>query len=161
MHIPVETKSRLLNIIRCARKNDMTKPYKVFLIIDSAYGESLAALPPHAPVWIIESSLNNPIVERLRQEKAEESYLQGITTFKEKPRMTPEEQVISMLEQVDLHHGEFSADPPYSILEVIGCTPNDDMKQELQGYGFSISEITKEGFIATRTERHNQEDSPA
>jgi hypothetical protein len=55
-----------------------------------------------------------------------------------------------MLEQVDLHHGEFSADPAYSILEIIGCTGNDDIRQELQEYGFGISELTREGFIATR-----------
>jgi hypothetical protein len=49
-----------------------------------------------------------------------------------------------------------SADPPYSILEVIGCAASDDMRQELQQYGFGISEITKEGFIATRTEEAQQ-----
>lgn len=134
----------------------MTEPYKVILIVDPAFGESLAALPPHVPVWIIESDLNSPVVERLRQERSEESHLQGITTFKEQPRLSSEEQAISVLEQVDLHHGEFSADPPYSILEVIGCTANDDVKQELQDYGFAISEITKDGFTATRREQmHN------
>jgi len=138
----------------------MTEPYKVFLVVDLAYGESLASLTPHAPVWIIESDLNTPIVERLRQERAEESHLQGITTFMKKPRLSSEEQAISMLEQVDLHHGEFSGDPPYSILEVIGCTVNDDIRKELQEHGFRISEINKVGFIATRTEEHNQEDSP-
>lgn len=55
-----------------------------------------------------------------------------------------------MLEQVDLHHGEFSAHPPYSILEIIGCTATDDLKQELQEYGLVISEFTVKGFIATR-----------
>jgi hypothetical protein len=80
--------------------------------------------------------------------------------FKQKPKLTPEEQAICVLEQVDLHHGEFSADPPYSILEVIGCNANDDVKQEIQDYGFAISEITSDGFIATRREqRHNQEDT--
>jgi len=128
----------------------MTEPYKVFLIVDPAYGESLAALSPHAPVWIIESSRNNPIVKRLRQERAEKTYLQGITTFKEKPKLTPEEQAISMLEQVDLHHGEFSADEPYSVLEVIGSGVGDEIRHELQEYGFAISEITAEGFVATR-----------
>lgn len=138
----------------------MTEPYKVFLIVDPVYGETLAALPPHVPVWIIESELNSPVVERLRQERTEESHLQGITTFKIKPNSTSEEQAICMLEQVDLHHGEFSADPPYSILEVIGCIVTEEMRQELQEYGFGISEITGAGFIATRTEMHNKEDAP-
>jgi hypothetical protein len=135
--------------------NDMTGPYKVFLIVDPAYGESLVALPPHVPVWIIESDLNTPVVERLRQEMAEESHLQGITTFNRKPKLTSEEQAICMLEQVDLHHGEFSATPPYSILLVIGCTATDKMRQELQEYGLWISEITKEGFVATRKHKRN------
>jgi hypothetical protein len=99
-------------------------------------------------------------VRLLREKRHEENHLTGITTFKQDLALSPEEQAISMLEQVDLHHGEFSADPPYSILEVIGCTASDDIRQELQEYGFGISEITKEGFIATRTERHNQEDTP-
>lgn len=134
----------------------MNEPYKVFLIVDPAYGKSLAELPPHAPVWIIESDLNTPIFERLRQERAEETHLQGITTFKKEPKLNCEEQAISMLEQVDLHHGKFSANPPYSILEVIGCIASDEMKQELQEYGLGISEITAEGFIATRTEEAQQ-----
>ncbi|MDU0458982.1 MAG: hypothetical protein RW306_09665 [Geobacteraceae bacterium] len=128
----------------------MTEPYKVFLIIDPHYGECLAALPPHVPVWIIESDMNTPVVERLRQERAEESHLQGITTFKEKPNMSSEQQAISMLEQVDLHHGEFSTDRPYSILEIIGSTGNDDIRQELKEIGFRITVFTREGFIATR-----------
>jgi len=128
----------------------MTEPYKVILIVDPAFGESLAALLPHVPVWIIESELNSPVVERLRQERAEESHLQGITTFKQKAKLSSEEQAISMLEQVDLHHGEFSAHPPYSIVEIIGCTVTDDLKQELQEYGFGISEFTEKGFMATR-----------
>ena len=134
----------------------MTEPYKVFLIVDTTYGESLATLPPHVPVWIIESDLNTPVAERLRQERAEESHLQSITTFQEKPKLSSEEQAISMLEQVDLHHGECSTDPPYSILEVIGCIATDKMRQELQEYGLGISEITEEGFTATRTENAQQ-----
>jgi len=133
----------------------MTEPYKVFLIVDPAYGELLATLPPHVPVWVIESDLNTPVVERLRQKRAEESHLQGITTFNRKPKLTSEEQAICMLEQVDLHHGEFSATPPYSILLVIGCTATDKMRQELQEYGLWISEITKEGFVATRKHKRN------
>ena len=132
-------------------RNDMTEAYKVILIVDPDFGESLAALPPHVPVWIIESELNRPVVERLRHhERAEESHLQGITTFKQEQDLSAEEQAISMLEQVDLHHGEFSADPPYSILEIIGCTATDDLKQELQGYGLVISEFTVQGLIAIR-----------
>lgn len=134
----------------------MTEPYKVVLIVDSAYGEALDKLPPHVPVWIIESDLNTPVVERLRQERIGESHLQGITTFKQKLNSTTEEQVICMLEQVDIHHGEFSAEPPYSILEVIGCIATDEMRQELQEYGLGISEITGAGFIATRKENAQQ-----
>ncbi|HVO64941.1 MAG TPA: hypothetical protein VMT12_00530 [Syntrophales bacterium] len=134
----------------------MNQPYKVMLIVEPAYGERLAAVPPHVPVWIIENDLNTPVVRRLRQERHEENHLTGITTFKQDLSLSPEEQAIAMLAQVDLHHGEFSADPPYSILEVIGCTSSDDVRHELQQYGFGISEITKEGFIATRTEEAQQ-----
>jgi len=128
----------------------MTEPYKVFLIVDPSFGELLSSLPPHVPVWIIESDLNSPVVERLRQERAEESHLQGITTFKQKAKLSSEEQAISMLEQVDLHHGEFSTHPPYSILEIIGCTATDVLKQELQEYGLGVSEFSEKSFIATR-----------
>jgi hypothetical protein len=126
-------------------------PYKVILIVDPAYGERISTLPSHVPVWILETEINDPVVKNLRQERHEKNHLTGITTFKRDLTLSPEEQAISVLEQVDLHHGQFSADPPYSILEVIGCTASDDMRQELQEYGFCISEITEEGFIATRT----------
>lgn len=137
----------------------MNQQYKVILIVEPAFGERLAELPPHVPVWIIESELNSPVAGLLREKRHEENHLTGITTFKPDVTLSPEGQAISMLEPVDLHHGEFSADPPYSILEVIGCTAIDAMSKELLEYGFVISEITKEGFVAKRTERHNQEDA--
>lgn len=74
----------------------------------------------------------------------------GITSFKFNPHGTPEDWLVSHLSIIDLHHGELSHDPPYSILNVIGVEWSYRIQEELGQFGFDRHETTAEGFVATR-----------
>jgi hypothetical protein len=125
-------------------------PYRVRVVVDRSYGERLTTLPSHEPVWIIDTPVNTPVAHRLWRERPTANHLAGITTFKAPSESVPEVDLIAQLPTIDLHHGEYSADPPYSILEVIGCTPSDRVRAALAELGFSVASTDSDGFTASR-----------
>jgi hypothetical protein len=131
-------------------------PYRVRVIVDPAFGERLLSLPADAPIWIIASPSNTSVVQRLWRERPEVSHLMGVTTFAPNSGATSEDELISQLETIDLHHGHYSADPPYSILEVIGCPCSERVQSALREIGFAVDTIGPDGFtaIAVPTDSH-------
>ena len=125
-------------------------PYRVFVVVDRAFGHRLELLPPGEPVWVVDSNVNTPVAHRLWEARAEVSHLQGITTFRGSCDSSPEEDFLGDLDTVDLHHGKYSAQPPYSILEVIGCPPSERIQVALGEIGFEIASTAPDGFVAVR-----------
>ena len=126
------------------------KSYCVHIVVDSNYGERIRELPLGEPVWIIESDINRPVILLLRQEQPGQCHLDGITSFCESTLISPEDNLIGLLETIDLHHGEYSHDPPYSMLHVIGVKWSKRIERELEEYGFTLHAHTAEGFVAKR-----------
>ena len=100
-------------------------------------------------MWVIESALNTPVAHRLWTERPND-YRDGITTFAAASGSSPEAELIRILETVDEHHGEYSADPPYSLLAVIGCPPSEQVQSALAEFEFAVTEQTSDGFRAAR-----------
>ena len=125
-------------------------PHRVRVIVDPTFGERLAALPVDGATWVIDTLENTPVAHRLWKERPAANHLTGITTFRPGSALSAEEELISQLATIDLHHGHYSADPPYSVLEVLGCSPSDRVRVALQKFGFAVQSTTSEGFIAVR-----------
>jgi hypothetical protein len=128
----------------------VTSPHRVRAIVDPAFGERLAELPADAAAWIIDTPQNTPVAHRLWKERPATTHLTGITTFRPGSSLSAEEELLSQLDTIDLHHGHYSADPPYSILEVIGCSASDRVRAALEELGFSVDFTTFDGFTAVR-----------
>ena len=118
------------------------------MVVDPNFGERLASLPAHEPVWIIDSHANTPVAHRLWKDRPAENHLTGITTFKPGPKLTAEEELVCQLGTIELHHGEYSANPPYTVIEIIGCTPSDRVRAALAERGFRVDSPTANGFTA-------------
>jgi hypothetical protein len=125
-------------------------PYKVFVVVDREFGERLSNLVQGVPVWIVDTQTNKPVVERLWKERPDEGHLTGITTFNDLASLSPEDSFLSHLDTIELHHGVYSADPPYTILEVFGTQLTDNAKSVLSEYGFDRFQITSAGFVTSR-----------
>jgi hypothetical protein len=125
-------------------------PYKVSVVVDREFSEQLARLTPGVPVWIVDTSINKPVAQRLWRERPQSGSLTGITTFDASNSASPEDIVASMLGAIDLHHGVYSADPPFTVIEVFGARLTDKLKAELSEYGFNEFEPGSTGFRATR-----------
>ena len=128
----------------------VTSPYKVRVVVDPSFGERLAQFPPGEPVWIVDSPINTPVARRLRDERVGENSLTGITTFKPGSDASPEDELVAELDTIELHHGEYSADPPYSILEIFGCSASDRVRIALADFGFYPDASTTDSVTAVR-----------
>ena len=93
---------------------------------------------------------NKAIVQRLWKERPEEGHLTGITTFGNSISASPEDLLIAELDSIDLHHGSYSADPPYTIIEVVGTALTERVSKELSAYGFNEFHTNSSGFTANR-----------
>jgi hypothetical protein len=122
--------------------------YKVWLVVDPAFGERLTLLPVDQPVWIVDSAVNVPVMHRLRSERRTGGHLTGITSFV--GAGSSNDDVLEQIDSIDLHHGVYSADPPYSEIEVIGAAPSDEVIRRLEELGFRVNGTTAKGFTAVR-----------
>lgn len=127
------------------------KPYCVHVVIDPDYGEQIRDLPFDEPAWIIGSTVNQPVIHELLTERQGQSHLDGITSFCGGPdSMPPEDCLLALVDTIDLHHGEYSHDPPYSVLHVIGVKWSEHIRSELEAFGFILLDLTLDGFVAKR-----------
>src|SRR5450631_2624570 len=101
-----------------------TVPYSVSVVLDRSFGSRLSDLLATGPVWIVDSPVNRAVAENLWAQSPSRSHLEGATTFKAAEADSPEEMLIGNLGTIDLHHGFYSADPPYTVLEMQGDHPS-------------------------------------
>jgi hypothetical protein len=101
-------------------------------------------------VWIVDTPTNKPVAQRLRKEQPDQKHLTGITTFHDLKGSSPEDLLLEELDMIDLHHGSHSADPPYTIIDVLGTPLSDKAKNQLAAYGFNEFNANSVGFTAIR-----------
>ena len=121
-------------------------------MVDRGFGERLTELELGVPVWIVDTPTNKAVVQRLWKERTGTNHLTGITSFDDLKSYSPEDVLIAELDTIELHHGHYSADPPYTILEVVGAQLSTRVREEMSAYGFSEFQANPEGFIAIRTD---------
>ncbi len=92
------------------------------------------------------SASNNAAVATLHS--SDYSLEEGVTTFS--PSATAQASFVAVIDLVEQHHGEYSHDPPVSIIEVIGFEPSAVAVDELDAYGFHHVEPSNNGFVARR-----------
>jgi hypothetical protein len=119
--------------------------------VDPSFGNRLADLPIGEPAWVVGSRCNRPIIQQLWRERHADSHLTGITQF-DPHGATAEEILLNELDTIDLHHGRYSSDPPWSAAIVYGATPTADLAQAFATIGFATLTPTADGFIARWTE---------
>ncbi len=120
----------------------------VALVLDHELGEGLVALAARAPVWVVNSETNGPVIRRLRAEGRE------VTTFDNSKLRSPEELGAGMVATIDRHHGGYDQHPVARRLEVYGAALTDDFRRVLCDFDFHRFESILGGFVAI-------EDDPA
>lgn len=126
--------------------------YKVYVVVDREFGEKLAELEQGVPVWIVDTPTNKTVVQRLWNERPKKGHLTGITTFDDLKSFSAEDILLGQLDTIDLHHGAYSADPPYTVIKVFGTPLTTKAQYELSAYGFNEFHANWAGFAAIRPE---------
>ena len=124
-------------------------PYAVSIVLDREFGSRLRGVLEFGPIWVVDSSTNREAAQKLWAELPDFNHLTGITVFKA-GTSTPAETLIGEIATIDLHHGEYSADPPYTAIRVFGCEPEPEVRNALAEFGFDSFKPTVDGFEAVR-----------
>jgi hypothetical protein len=124
----------------------MTDPHIVAVVVDPDFGDRISELAERMPVWIVDTPMNRAASEK---HWASGPQLQ-VTTFPIDSRLTAETWLVNVLSAIDLHHGEYSRDPPYSAVEVFGASLTPAIKTTLGQFGLVNFAERPGGFIATK-----------
>ena len=122
---------------------------RVLLVLDRDYDGELSSVPANTHVWLIDSPANRKVAADYRALHGSRVET-GATTFSASVDDTVSVVCMRVLDDIDLHHGKYSCDPPYSVLEVVGTRLRSPVKSAIQALGFSKFERTDNGFRATR-----------
>lgn len=128
----------------------MLPPYRVAIVVDRNFGNQVKALSRRLNVWICKTPANQLAVETIWRAQPEYNLESGVTVFNCTEQETPEEMVANILDNVDLHHGQFSHDPAWSIIEVIGCLATEKIKQAFANYQAEVFPTGPDQFEARR-----------
>jgi hypothetical protein len=123
---------------------------KVTLVLEPEYGEKLARLAAASHVWVVDTPANRGAASEYWAQNPNHKAESGITTFKVSEDVSRLETFLGILATVDLHHGAYSSNPPYSELEVIGVPLTGEAKSAVRGLGFGRFEPTAENGPARR-----------
>lgn len=116
---------------------------KVSLVVDRDYGSRLESLVADL-VLIIDSPANRMAAQAHRQSGGEVV----VTTFKSLAGDSAGTACLTILDMVELHHGEYSGG--YSVLEVVGASLDEALRSAIRKLGFFKFELSEEGFRASR-----------
>ena len=130
----------------------MPEPYAVAIVVDPVFGERLFRIAARMPVWIADTPKNRSAVDQHRARHPGQSGTEGVTTFKVDPDANSEDWCAQVLSMVELHHGRFSHNPSYSVLEVFGATLTPTLRAALGDVGFRSFTERRDGFRATSSE---------
>lgn len=126
--------------------------YSVAIVVDKNFGEILSQLAGRLPVWICGSPGNLPFIDKMWMEAKEFPFRNiNVTKFQNSDHQSPEEMLINQLDVVDLHHGQLSQCPSWSILEIYGALPNIHVEKELNRFGEGQIDVFQNGFMYTRS----------
>jgi hypothetical protein len=128
----------------------METPYCVHVIVDPKFGARLRTIPEEEPVWIVDTDTNRLAYETVGKERQSQGIAVDLSSFKADLKASPEEWLISEISTIDLHHGEMSHNPPWSIINVIGTPWSESIRTELAQFGFEQHEDTPVGFLARK-----------
>jgi len=124
--------------------------YAVGVILDPHAGDAIRKIAERLDVWVVPSPVNTAVVHELWAEEAGRSRGRKVTLWSNPFVPTTEEEWNDVLEIIVMHHGEYSHNPPVSIIEVFGGTPTPQAEKALRRYGYDQIENTSSGFCASK-----------
>jgi len=126
--------------------------HTVGVVVDRNFGDRLLPIVRRLHVWVCDTPANREAAERAWASIPTGAVWNeaGATTFKVSENDSPVDMVLDRLTDIDLHHGEYSHDPAWSVVEVYGSKPIAALQQALQEFGVDTFRETPGGFVCSR-----------
>ncbi len=124
--------------------------YRVGIIAAPSSPEVIGRLAAKMPLWVITSGDNRAAVEAIWETRPTPDLERGIAIFTSPPRLETHKDWESLLDWIELHHGEYSHHPPVDELEVIGARASDPIRRALAEFGYLEVSPTEDGFVARK-----------
>ena len=107
---------------------------QVAIVMDPSYGTRLRLVASKMPVWIVNSVANEKVARSLWESGA------NVTTFNVSNPDHVDENLLKVLPDVELHHGNLSS------LLVIGVPKSEALAARLAGQGLTNAREVEFGF---------------
>lgn len=144
--------------VRVLADQDHSLNYTIGLVLDGSFGERLLQVAATMHVWALDSALNRAVAERYWAANSDKTPERGITLFKQSGGFHSPEDVVPILDNIELHHGQDSHTPPVSTLEIFGCTARGPVIDALGVAGYVVTEASEDRLLATRADREPASD---
>ncbi|MDF1839447.1 MAG: hypothetical protein P1V35_16385 [Planctomycetota bacterium] len=125
-----------------------TRPHRIIACLDPDAGPSLIGLARDCHVWAVRSLPNEMAARVVWSADGSHSLEKGLTVFEPLPSQRAEE-FSALLDLIQGHHGEYSHDPPLSVIDVLGAKSEGRIADALSDAGFDLFEPIQGGFRAT------------
>ncbi len=113
---------------------------RIAVIASTQLVDRLDELAREMPVWVIACPESETLARGARESGAD------VTTFS--AQGDPEDVLLSVIDEIDLHHGQAShPEDPMQLVEVIGATPSTEVTAAFKALGFGQIELTARGFL--------------
>jgi hypothetical protein len=135
---------------RIERPSMAESKYRVAIVADPGFGERIEALAEHMHVWAVDTPANRTTAERLWATMPAPSIESGVTIFRVDPNESPDAWAAATSPDVELHHGEYSHNPPLDTIEIHGAPLSSQLRLALNAAGFTHLGQDGELIIASR-----------
>jgi hypothetical protein len=130
----------------------MSSGPQVTIIVTDEFVSRLDALASCGHVWVLRTPATEEAAQRIWEEhppQMTDTLTSGMTLFKGEG--DPEDDLLSVLDEIDLHHGSSGGHiPPMSAIRVLGTAPTDAVRDALGSLGFARLVSAPDGFVAHR-----------
>ena len=124
--------------------------YVVAVVVDPQFGERLRQLAERVDMWAVPSPINTPVVQDIWTANRKRESTQQLTMWSHTFDLEAADDWLTMFEDIELHHGHYSHDPPVSVLEIYGAEPTSVAIRACRALGYDYVETTSYGFRAVR-----------
>jgi hypothetical protein len=126
-----------------------TEP-QVIVVLSSEFAPKLGELALSSPVWAVRTAATEEAARRIWEEhppQGTDPLTSGLTLFKGEG--DPEDDLLSILDEVELHHGIAGGHiPPMIAVRVFGTGLTGVVREAFSSLGFTRFTPSSDGFVA-------------
>lgn len=127
-----------------------TTDRQVVVVVSDEFAPKLDELALSSPVWVVQTAATEEAARRIWEKhppQETDQLTSGLTLFKGEG--DPADDLVSILDEVELHHGIAGGHiPPMVAVRVFGTGLTDAVREAFSPLGFTRFTPSSDGFVA-------------